>query len=181
MADIFVDHRFESPADAGALIALLQSASLCLTVYRIGWHEGFLSGDRRYMLSHFQAPDTESVRIALRQRNLPADAVWPGVLEPGPHPAGEEAADINLMADYRVAGSAADPHSPVVTPPAAEPCGTGIVLVMSILAADHRRRIVLCHASDTAPWAQATVAAGRLWPCTRLCPARSFRAIAEIP
>jgi hypothetical protein len=180
MADIFVDHSFRSPADAGALIASLQNASLCLTAYRIGWHEGFLSGDRRYMLSHFQAPDTESVRIALRQRNLPADAVWPGVLERVPNAADEEAADINLMADYRVAGAAADPHSPVVTPPAAELVGTDVVLIMSILAADHRRRIVLCRARDAAPWAQATVATVHLRPCTRLRPARSFRATVEV-
>ena len=48
----------------------------CLVTHRVQRVRTYLSADRRRMISLYQAPDPESVRLALHDASMPVERVW---------------------------------------------------------------------------------------------------------
>ena len=48
----------------------------CFEIYDVHFVESFLSEQRNRLICHFEAPDAESVRQALRGAGLDVDNIW---------------------------------------------------------------------------------------------------------
>lgn len=48
----------------------------CFEIYDVHFVESFLSEQRNRLICHFEAPDAESVRQALRGADLDFDSIW---------------------------------------------------------------------------------------------------------
>jgi hypothetical protein len=84
MASVFVEWN-GSGREHEYRVAQIQD-SVCFCLHRLSWRECFFVGARK-MICQLEAPDAESVRVALRQARINVDAVWAGsvhdVGEPG--------------------------------------------------------------------------------------------------
>ncbi|MFW6010328.1 MAG: nickel-binding protein [Gemmatimonadota bacterium] len=83
MAHVILERSFDPPLTDELFTELTERLSPCLDRNGIAWVRSHLSRDRRRLICHFTAPDTDSVRGALRQARLEHERVWPAeVLEP---------------------------------------------------------------------------------------------------
>jgi hypothetical protein len=64
------------PVDLEDHRALEDAANACLGIHRIRIARSYVALDRRRMISIYEAPDTESVRLAQRRADLPFEYVW---------------------------------------------------------------------------------------------------------
>lgn len=74
-ANVLVSSRFEAPVPFDELTSLGDGA-VCLANHRVRFVRTLLAADRQRMISLCQAPDAESVRIALREAKAPVERVW---------------------------------------------------------------------------------------------------------
>ena len=87
-ANVLVSRRFEEPADFDAIQALEDAGKGCLDMHRVRFIRTWFSRDRKRMICLYEAPDTESVRIAQREANMPVEKIrsfqrfTPSSLEP---------------------------------------------------------------------------------------------------
>jgi hypothetical protein len=72
-ANVLVSRRFEEPVAFEEVQAAEQAGASCLLTHRV---RTYLSADRRRMISLYQAPDAESVRLALQDASMPVERVW---------------------------------------------------------------------------------------------------------
>jgi hypothetical protein len=75
-ANILVSRRFEQPVVLDEIQAAEQAGASCLVTHRVQRVRTYLSADRRRMISLYQAPDAESVRLALQAASIPVERVW---------------------------------------------------------------------------------------------------------
>ena len=61
---VLVERRFDEPANLEDISKLMRDNSWCSETYKIRFVKTLFSRDRRRMLCLFEAPDTESVRLA---------------------------------------------------------------------------------------------------------------------
>lgn len=54
----------------------LRDCAVCLGLYQVCFVETFRAEDGSRVICHFTAPDLESVRLALRNAGVTADAIW---------------------------------------------------------------------------------------------------------
>jgi len=73
---VLVERRFNEPVKLEDVRKQKRENSWCLDTYRVRFLKTLLSRDRRRMLCLFEAPDTESVRLAEEKSRVPYDRVW---------------------------------------------------------------------------------------------------------
>jgi hypothetical protein len=80
MSDVFLERDFSPPISAGDVLQMARDGAHCFGLYHIDWQGSLLSAGGRHMLCHFSSPDTDSVRLALRQAGSVDGRVWPGTV-----------------------------------------------------------------------------------------------------
>jgi hypothetical protein len=76
MPNVLVERSFEEPVTFAEVESAARAGAGCFQMHRVKYARTFFSVDRKRMLCLYQAPDTESVRIAQREAALPHDTVW---------------------------------------------------------------------------------------------------------
>jgi len=76
MATILAEFDFDAPTSADVLGGAVRSAAHCFTLHRVTWQDSRLTRNGRRLLARFDAPDAESVRIAMHRAGLRPGAVW---------------------------------------------------------------------------------------------------------
>ena len=105
METIVVERTLDDPVDVGALADGRERIAACLHAHDVRFVHSYMAADGKRMICVYEAPDAESVRIALRQHGmLPFDRVWKATLW--------RAQDIAALAESR----AAQDHS-TLSPP----------------------------------------------------------------
>ena len=99
MSDVFYLRPLEPPITRESVDDMAQHAGGCFDLHRVEWHHSFLAtgGDR--MLCWYRAPDTESVRAALRQLEADLGGVWAGQVLPPADPSSTELDKVNLVVE----------------------------------------------------------------------------------
>lgn len=145
MTDIFVERRFETPMTEAALAERIAQAESCFARHRAARRSSYLSLDRRRILCRFDAPDAESVRLALRYAGARTGRVWAGTFvttDPSVAP--------NILTMRRFAAPPA-PDDDASLPASAWSMAThDIHLAAHIVARDRRRLVCLYRAPDVA-------------------------------
>lgn len=75
-ANVLVGRRLDKPAAIEEIHAAEQAVASCLVTHRVQRARTYLSADRKRTISLYQAPDAESVRLALQAASIPVEAVW---------------------------------------------------------------------------------------------------------
>ena len=76
MEHVISERSFVEPISFADIGAMAERAFWCFDLHHVGYRRSFLSLDGRRMVCHFEAPDAESVRNALRQLDKPFERVW---------------------------------------------------------------------------------------------------------
>lgn len=77
METIVVERTLEDPVDVGALADNGERTVACLRAHNVRFVQSYMSADGKRVICIYEAPDAESVRIALRQQGmLPFDRAW---------------------------------------------------------------------------------------------------------
>lgn len=84
MVHVFVERDFDSPLTQQDVEVMGKTGADCMGIYNINWHQSFLADDGHKLLCHFEAPDTEAIRMVLRQSGSDAKAVWSGTVHDAP-------------------------------------------------------------------------------------------------
>jgi len=79
MSDVFYLRSIEPPITPEDVV-LTPEAGGCFDIHRVTWKQSFLSTDGARMLCWYEAPDTESARIALRRLKANLEGVWHGTV-----------------------------------------------------------------------------------------------------
>lgn len=74
--NVLVGHVFEEPGKFGEREVMEAVDMGCFKLHRVRMLRSYLSLDGLRMVSLYEAPDAESVRVAQRQAGLPPDRVW---------------------------------------------------------------------------------------------------------
>jgi hypothetical protein len=75
-ANVVVERDFAEPADLAELQAREDAKQWCLDSYRVKFVRTHLARDRKRMLCLYSAPDSEAVRSAQREADMPFSKVW---------------------------------------------------------------------------------------------------------
>jgi len=75
-ANVLVSRSFEPPVEFEEVQAVEHAGASCLLTHRVHRVRTYLSIDRRRVTSLYQAPDAESVRLALYDATMPVERVW---------------------------------------------------------------------------------------------------------
>jgi hypothetical protein len=77
METIVVERTLEEPLDVAALAANGERTQACLQAHNVRFVQTYRSPDGKRVICVYEAPDAESVRLALRQHGaLPFDNAW---------------------------------------------------------------------------------------------------------
>jgi uncharacterized protein DUF4242 len=149
MADVFLEREFDPPITPSDLHAAWLGGVDCLRLHRVEWKGSLLSADGRKLVCHFQAPDAESARIALRTGGADIRRLWPGTIHNAPNLVSFAADSANVL----VRRSFAEPIS-LAEIQAREEAGAWclevrhVKLVRSYFSADRQRMLCLYRAPD---------------------------------
>ena len=175
MTHVFVERQWEQPRTDADLELMMENSAGCLARHRCDWNGSLLSADRRELVCHFSGPDTESVRIALRQAGSPYSAAWAGTVHDAP---GFTAADLE-KANVLVARRFEEPVD-IADIQALEDAGRGCLdthrvrFVRSIFSRDRKRMLCLYAAPDAESvrlaQREAQMPVERVWSFQRLKP-----------
>ena len=149
MTHVLVERQWEESRTDADLQQMSDDSDECLARHRCEWNGSLLSTDRRDLVCHFSAPDTESVRIALRQAGSPFVRVWAGTVHDAP---GLTDADLE-QANVLVARTFEEPMD-FAAVQALEDAGKGCLdlhrvrFVRSFFSRDRKRMLCLYAAPD---------------------------------
>jgi hypothetical protein len=74
--NVAVTRRFAEPVRLAELQAREKASAKALEAHRVAPSHAFVSRDGKRMISLYDAPDVEAVRVAQREAGLPVEAVW---------------------------------------------------------------------------------------------------------
>jgi hypothetical protein len=147
----------------------------CYELYGVRWQGSLLAAGGRRMLCHFSSPDSESVRIALRQSGGQMGKVWSGTVHEAPNLAGADPGYSNVV----VTRSWTQPVK-LADVQAIEDAGAwcleahDVQFVRTFFAADRRRMACLYRAPDAEAVRLAQIQAGmpveHVWAFETLVP-----------
>jgi len=100
MSDVFYLRSID-PAITPEDVVLTADAGGCFDLHRVTWKQSFLSADGNRMLCWYEAPDTESARLALRQLKANLQGVFPGTVT-GDGTGSLPLSDANFVAEIRL-------------------------------------------------------------------------------
>jgi hypothetical protein len=78
MSHIFLERAFAQPISRADFDHMVHTSADCLPIYKVDWHQSLLADDGQCLLCHFEAPDTEAVRMATRLSPALSQTAWPG-------------------------------------------------------------------------------------------------------
>jgi hypothetical protein len=84
MTDVIVKRNFSPPLDLPAIYDMATESGSCFNIYRVRWHGSMLTGNGARLVCHFDSPDTESTRMALRQTGAEKFSLWPVTVHESP-------------------------------------------------------------------------------------------------
>lgn len=99
MTDVLLERTFDTPLTPADVTSLLKDPGRCLERHRVRWCGSFFATDQRRMVCHFQAPDTESARRALRQVGADVSRLWAGTVHDAPTVSPGERMDPNILVE----------------------------------------------------------------------------------
>jgi hypothetical protein len=76
MEHVIVERCFEEPLKLREAEAVRKSNAWCVDLYGIRLLRSYLSSNGQRLICLFEAPDAESVRVAIRKGKWPAESVW---------------------------------------------------------------------------------------------------------
>ncbi|RPI59497.1 MAG: DUF4242 domain-containing protein [Lysobacterales bacterium] len=82
-ANLFLERTFDEPLTSKGVLEVGRESKWCFDLHRVRWHGSFLALDGRTMICAFSAPDLESARLALRDRDTDLSRFWPGAVYEG--------------------------------------------------------------------------------------------------
>lgn len=149
MAEVFLERTFDAPLAAADVLGSAGESQGCFGVHRINWRGSALALDGRRMLCHFQAPDAESVRVALRFMGADTGRVWPGTIhEPsGTFDSERSAANVLVERQFEepvaleAIQAAEDAHAACLE-------ANRVTFLRTYFSLDRKRMICLYHAPD---------------------------------
>lgn len=171
MTDVVVERTLDPALRAPQFPGLVEASAECMSLYAVQWVESFLSSDGRSLVCHFQAPDTENTRTAIRQTGSDMDAAWPASLHDG------AVSDLvpNVLVSRRFE-AAVEVEDIQAIEDAGSNCLSlrGVTFVKTLFSTDRKRMICLYHAPDAeavrAAQREAGVPFEDAWACHRLNP-----------
>jgi len=154
---------------------MVREAGHCFQLHGVQWHGSLLAVGGLRMLCHFNSPDAESVRIALRQSGGQTGPVWSGTVHEAPTLPGADPGYSNVLVTRRW-----DHSVELADIQAIEDAGAwcleahDVQFVRTFLATDRRRMDCLYRAPDAESVRLAQVQAGmpvdRVWAFEALVP-----------
>jgi len=84
MTEVFLERSFEEPVSDEIFASMVEASGGCYDLYRVGRRQSLLSLDGHRLLCWFSAPDTESMRLALRKTGETRGTLWPGTVHDSP-------------------------------------------------------------------------------------------------
>ena len=171
MPNIIVYREFEEPRNLEGVKSSINKSAGCLDLWNVKWVESMLSGDGTKMICHFEAPDAESVRTALRKSGaLKTLQVWPGSIHEGPSDA-----SINVVVERSF-----DEATSVEAMQAIEDKGQWcldmyqVVFVRTYFSADKKQMVCFYNAPDAesvrVAQQKANMPVSAVWSCNVLNP-----------
>lgn len=82
--NLFFERTFNPPLTVADVHTRVRDSGWCYEMYKVDWRSSFLSADGRVMICWFTAPDTESVRAALRRSGADPQRLWAGTVHEAP-------------------------------------------------------------------------------------------------
>lgn len=76
MSDMILERGFDPAISTTEVLEMALDSAGCFDIHRVDWNASYLGLDGRRMVCHFNAPDMESTRIALRQVNADTSRLW---------------------------------------------------------------------------------------------------------
>jgi hypothetical protein len=175
MTHVIVERQWEEPRTDADLQQMVENSAECLARHRCDWNGSLLSADRRDLVCHFTGPDTESIRIALRQAGSPYSKAWAATIHDAP---GFDDADLE-RANVLVARRFEEPAD-FEAIQAIEDAGKGCLdvhrvrFVRSFFSRDRKRMICLYEAPDAESvrmaQREAAMPVERAWSFQRVTP-----------
>jgi hypothetical protein len=167
MVDVILERQFDPHLSFDDFTAMARASADCLPLYRAQWMESFLASDGHSLTCRFKAPDTESVRMIVRDVPSRAQVAWAGTV----HDTGrdgeatamverrfEEPVTVEALQDLENASAwCLEQHQ--------------VTFLRTFFSADCRRMICVYHAPDAESvrlaQRQAKMPVERVWPCRR--------------
>ena len=75
--NVVVERHFDEPVTMESLQSIEDAGAWCLNTHKVTFLRTYFSKDQKHMICLYQAPDTESVRLAQQQAGMPVDRIWP--------------------------------------------------------------------------------------------------------
>ena len=97
MSHVFLEREFNPALTTAEFWDMVRRVADCFQLHGVNWMGSCLAAGGRRMLCHFNSPDSESVRIALRQSNSQLGPVWSGAVHEAPHLAGSDPGYSNVL------------------------------------------------------------------------------------
>jgi len=165
-----MEREFDPALDQPAFREMALEAAGCADLYRVDWHESFLSQDGTRLTCCFTAPDAESVRQMVRNDASQSKTVWPATIHRT-----EQAGAANVLVERRF-----DEPVTLASVQAIEDAANAclqlhkVTFLRTYFSRDHKRMVCLYHAPDaeSVRWAQqqASMPLERVWACRNFSP-----------
>ena len=84
MVHVFSEKSFDPPTSVALVIQMALDQRECFSMHKVDWRSSLLTSDGYNLFCHFQSPDAESTRIALRQIDPDTTILWPGTIHEQP-------------------------------------------------------------------------------------------------
>lgn len=169
MSDVFYLRSIDPPITPEDVV-LTADAGGCFDMHRVTWKQSFLSADGARMLCWYEAPDTESARIALRQLQANLEGVWPGTVAGGNGTGTPALSDANFAVELRLPDTQPESFEAIATALGQEDA----VLVRGFVSMHEPRAVCVVRApSDGAVRAALARTAARpdaVWACKPITP-----------
>jgi hypothetical protein len=99
MSDVILQRTFTLAITPRDLLAGMPGAGGCFDIHRVDWKASYLGLDGKHMVCHFEAPDAESARIALRQLGADTSLLWRASVHDAPGAGAADIASANVIVE----------------------------------------------------------------------------------
>jgi hypothetical protein len=172
MSDVVYLRPLDPPASPGDIQEMVGHAGACFDLHRVDWVQSFLATGGGRMLCWYQAPDAESVRIALRQLGSDVRAAWAARLVGTSGNGATLPAAANVVAEFRFDPSHAGLDEWQAA--AQRAAGGAVTFLGGFVATSGQQAVAIYQAPDADRLRSALEAAGMspvdVWPCMALSP-----------
>lgn len=166
MTDVFLEREFKPGLTVADVWDIARESGHCFQLYGVGWCGSMLAKGGQRMLCHFDSPDAESVRMAVRLSGGPRGRAWSGSVHEAPNRPGADPgySNVVVMRSWTQPVELADIQ-------AIEDAGAwcleahDVEFVRTFFSTDHKRMACLYRAPDAESVRLAQVQAGMPIEC----------------